>query len=133
MAEFVLDASVAVALILGEDAGTAFARHADRPAIAPTLWPLEVCNVLLVNLRRRRLSANGLQSCLSAARAFPVKLDFEGLQFAFTRVAELAGRHNLTVYDASYLELALRSGLPLASLDQRLRAAAATESVPLLP
>lgn len=133
MADFVLDASVAVALILGEEAGAAFARHADRPAIAPSLWPLEVSNVLLVNFRRQRLSADGLQKSLGAASAFQVTLDSEGLAWAFTTVAWWAGRHNLTVYDASYLELALRSGLPLASLDQRLRAAAAAEGVALIP
>jgi predicted nucleic acid-binding protein len=133
MAEFVLDASVAVALLLGEEAGDAFAGHADRPAIAPSLWPLEVGNVLLVNFRRKRLSAEGLQRCLGAAGAFQVKLDTEGLAQSFTTLALLAGRHNLTIYDASYLELALRSGLPLASLDQRLRNAATAEGVPLIP
>lgn len=133
MAEFVLDASVAVALILGEEAGAAFAGYADRPAMAPSLWPLEVGNVVLLNFRRQRLSAEGLQRCLSAAGAFRIELDVKGLEFAFTRTALLAGRHKLSVYDASYLELALRSGLPLASLDQRLRAAATAEGVALLP
>lgn len=133
MAELVLDASFALALILEEEISARLPNIADSAAIVPAVWPLEVANVLLLALRRKRLDGPTYSEAVQRAAMIAPLMDAAGLDQIWGRSSELAQRHNLTVYDASYLELALRSGLPLASLDQRLRAAAAAEGVPLLP
>jgi predicted nucleic acid-binding protein len=131
--EFVLDASVAVALLLGESAAADFAGLSVLPSISPAIWRVEVANVMLVSYRRQRITADELAELLEDIAEMDVELDLAGLDAVLTLGAELAGRHGLTLYDATYLELAIRSGLPLASLDKRLRAAATMEGVALLP
>ena len=84
-------------------------------------------------LRRRGLSREGFARALENAQAMAVELDMPGLKVAFTATARLACQHGLTLYDAAYLELALRRRLPLASLDKQFCAAATAEGVPLLP
>jgi len=133
VAELVLDASFALALILEEEISASLPDIADNAAMVPAVWPLEVANVLLVTLRRKRLDEPTYSAALHRAAAIAPMVDSAGLDQICGPTSELARRHSLTVYDASYLELAMRSGLPLASLDQRLRAAASAEGVPLLP
>jgi predicted nucleic acid-binding protein len=96
------------------------------------LWPLEVLNGLLVAERRRRLDA-GKRATLSAfLRELPVRLDMETADQAWGDAGRLAETFGLTIYDACYLELAQRRGLPLGSLDKDLRKAAVGVGVEVL-
>lgn len=102
-------------------------------AFAPALWRLEVANALLVARRRGRLTPEVLDGELRSILALPVTLDHDSTGSSFAAVLDLATQHRLTIYDASYLELARRLGLALATLDAALRTAAPSEGVPLLP
>jgi predicted nucleic acid-binding protein len=82
--------------------------------------------------RRRRIDAECRQRLAGFLRDLPVAIDEETASQAWAVTAQLAARFRLTVYDAAYLELAQRRGLPLATLDQELRAAAAALGVTLL-
>ena len=97
--------------------------------IAPALWWFEVRNGLIVNERRgrssQRLTAGYLEELAAIGATIDALPDCD-------RLVALARKHRLTVYDASYLELALRRRLPLATLDTELVAAARAESVPLV-
>ena len=101
-------------------------------AFAPTLWPLEVLNALAMAERRGRLEAVKRQELTGFLSCLPVMLDSETAAQAWTITSRLAERFRLTLYDASYLELAQRLGLPLATVDLDLRAAAKQGGVPLL-
>jgi predicted nucleic acid-binding protein len=95
-------------------------------------WRLEVANILEMGVRRGRHDAAFRDSTLADLALLPVHVDLETDQQAWGATARLAERRRLTLYDAAYLELALRRGLPLATLDQDLRAAANAKKVPLL-
>jgi predicted nucleic acid-binding protein len=127
-----LDASITVAWVLEETNTRALLAQQtveNGQAIVPRLWWFEVRNALIVNERRGRigelLSARFLSELSRFAIAFDDTTDEK-------RVMALARRHRLTVYDAAYLELALRENVPLATLDAPLAAAARAEGVPLL-
>ena len=95
----------------------------------PHLWHLETRNALLVAGRKGRLSALGVKERLDALKGLPVRTDeTPDLQSAF----DLAQGHDLSFYDAVYLELAKREGAELATLDGALGQAAAVEGVALL-
>lgn len=104
----------------------------EHGAVAPTLWPLEVLNALVMAERRKRVDAAQRQRLTGFLRDLPIALDDETAAQAWSAIVQLAERHHLTVYDAAYLELAQRRGLPLASLDQELRAAADVAGVALV-
>jgi predicted nucleic acid-binding protein len=127
--EFVLDSSVTMVWGLeDESAPYAEAILDDLPRLrahVPSLWPLEVANVLLVGERRGRLTVAESANFLSVLATFPITVDDETTARAWGATVNLARDKNLSIYDASYLELAMRRGLPLASLDERLRAVAA--------
>ena len=91
---------------------------------APALWPLEIANALLMLVRRKKLSADERQRSLIALQGLSVELDYEMSSLAFAKLSTLAVEHRLTVYDAAYLELALRKKLPLGCKDGPLREAA---------
>ncbi|MGA7871036.1 MAG: type II toxin-antitoxin system VapC family toxin [Candidatus Binatus sp.] len=125
---FVIDNSVALAWCF-EDQHTQplmdlLDRVAETGAFAPSLWPLEALNGLLMAERRRRVDARRRQRLAGLLRALPVTLDAETADQAWTATARLAERHRLSVYDAAYLELAQRRKLPLATLDEDLIKAA---------
>ena len=101
-------------------------------AVAPSLWPLEVLNALIMAERRKRVDAAQRQRLSGFLRDLPIALDDETAAQAWSATIQLAERHRLTVYDAAYLELAQRRDLPLASLDQELRAAAEAAGVALV-
>jgi predicted nucleic acid-binding protein len=105
---------------------------AQSGAWVPTLWRLEVANVLQMGLRRKRHDAEFRDATLADLAQLPIQVDGETDQQAWGETLLLADRHRLTLYDATYLELALRRSLPLASLDEDLRRAAAAEKVNLL-
>ena len=121
---FVLDASVALAWCF-EDEHTRpvmdlLDRAAESGAFAPSLWPLEALNGLLMAQRRGRVDARRRHRLAGFLRTLPVTLDTESADQAWTGTVRLAERHRLSVYDAAYLELAQRRRLPLATLDQDL-------------
>jgi predicted nucleic acid-binding protein len=133
---FVLDASIALAWCFADEATPAadalLDRLADEEAAAPALWRLEVANALAMAERRDRLSAAGLTRSVALLQRLTVALDAEGTDRAFHDLLELARSERLTVYDAAYLELALRLGVPLASKDAELRKSAARLGLALL-
>ena len=97
--------------------------------VVPALWFLEIANALLVLERRKKLKRNERLEALASLQALNPVVDEEGHRFAFTKVSELAVAHGLSVYDATYLELAQRERLPLATKDEPLRQAALKASV----
>ena len=132
---FVLDGSVT--MVWGfEDEADEYAeaileRMPDLQAHVPSLWPLEVANALLVGERRRRITSAETARFLAILGAFPITVDDQTVAHAWTDTMHLARAHNLSSYDAAYLELAIRLGLPLAALDGKLKTAAGAMGVPL--
>jgi predicted nucleic acid-binding protein len=98
-------------------------------AAVPTLWPLEAANILLVGERRGRISQADSATFVSLLEGLPIRIDDETSAHAMKASLSLARAQNLSVYDAAYLELAMRRGLPLASLDGKLKTAAAALGV----
>jgi predicted nucleic acid-binding protein len=125
MAGFVVDASVAAAWLLPDEAtgytDAALAATADGEVWVPALWLLEIGNLLLSAQRRRRIDAAKRIELVSAAAALRLCVDREPV--GLVALDALAARHGLTSYDAAYLELALRRKLPLATLDTALLSA----------
>lgn len=99
----------------------------------PSLWYLEVANVLQLAVRRKRITVGLRDASLADFRLLPVEIDPRTIDEAWSSTIHLAHRYDLTVYDAAYLELALRTNLPLASLDKQLAAAACQANVEVLP
>lgn len=133
--EFILDNSVAMAWGF-EDEAEPYAKALldlmpTARAYVPSLWPLEVANALLVGERRRRISPADTAKFLSLLGAFPITVDDETTAKAWGDTLGLARAHHLSAYDAAYLELAMRRGLPLATLDSKLKDAAAALGVAL--
>ena len=123
------DASVAIGWVHPGQATVQTAAMLDAVADGatlevPALWPLEVANALLVLVRRRKLNEEERQTGLGWLRGLPIVVDAEAAALAFSRLSELAAAHQLSVYDATYLELAERRRLPLACADGPLRQAA---------
>jgi predicted nucleic acid-binding protein len=135
-ARFVIDASIAVAWVHPAQATRETDRLLDEVAggvrfAVPALWLLEVANALLVLERRRKLKADERAEALETLLTLGPAIDDDGARHAFGRVSDLAREHDLSVYDATYLELALREKLPLVTKDHGLRAAARRATVPL--
>jgi predicted nucleic acid-binding protein len=101
--------------------------------LVPALWHLEVANVLQLAVRRGRISIEQRDASLSDLQALPVETDGSTVACAWSSTPALAHRHSLTVYDATYLEVAIRRQLPLATLDTELIAATRGEGVEVLP
>lgn len=136
MSSFILDSSVALAWYLPrqQTARTDALMHrmAEKGALTTTLWPIEVANVLLIYERRGQLTTADRMSAIAFYNNAPITLDDQTATRAWGRAFDLALAHKLTVYDAGYLELALRAGLPLATLDGALCRAATALGVPVL-
>ena len=130
------DSSVTLAWVFGDETTPAirqvFEGIAENGAVVPRLWWLEVANSLAVAVRRRRIDAESRQEALSDLALLDIATDQQPASQAWSETLNLADRHRLTLYDAAYLELARRRGLPLATLDQELRAAAGMVNVSLL-
>ena len=133
----VVDSSATLAWVYSEETTEAItgilARLTDRGAWVPALWRLEVANVLEMNVRRGRHDAAFRDAALEDLSVLPIIVDAETDRHAWGATVRLAAQHRLTTYDAAYLELAQRRGLPLATLDKELRDAARAEGVILLP
>lgn len=135
---FVADASVAIAWVHPAQATPETEAMLDRLAagdflVVPALWPLEVANALTVLRRRRKLTPDEARTGIEIIRALPAVIDHEAAAVAFTRLVDLASEHELTIYDATYIELATRRQLPLASNDTRMKQAAIRSGVHLWP
>ena len=132
MSGLVVDASVVMAWLFDDDeearADDVLALLEEDGARVPQLWHLETRNTLLVAERRGRVSAGGIKERMDALRGLPIRTDAApDLQAAF----DLARAHELSFYDAMYLELAKRESAELATLDGPLGRAAVAEGVPL--
>jgi len=127
---FVLDASISAAWAL-PDESSALAddlltlAQADG-AVAPSLWWYEIRNILLVAERRKRILATDADAFLRSLARMAITVQEPPGGPAVLRLARL---HQLSVYDAAYLELAIRAGLPLGTLDRDLARAAKQENV----
>jgi predicted nucleic acid-binding protein len=132
----VIDSSAILAWVYSDETtaavGEVFARLNERGAWVPALWKLEVANVLEMGVRRGRHDAAFRDATLADLALLPITVDPETDRHAWGATLRLAERHKLTIYDAAYLELAQRRGLPLATLDSDLRAAGRAEGVILL-
>jgi len=136
-AAFVVDASMAFAWVLpsqaSSDADALLERvEAGAGAIVPALWYLEVANGMLAAVRRRLMTGDERQLALERLSALAFVIDEEDARNAFGRMSALAEQYGLSVYDAAYLELALRRKLPLCTRDRALRSAAERSGVPKL-
>ena len=138
MIELVLDGSIVLSWFLpGEltDKNQSVRKRIEggAGAIVPSIWALEVANALLVAERRKRISQADSAAVWAALRSLPIETDPETGLRAGSDILALARQSRLSAYDAAYLELAMRRGIPLASLDTLLRGAARMLDVPLLP
>jgi len=129
LSRFILDASVTLCWCFENQATqyteAIFERLAGgEEASVPFIWPLEVANVLLMAERRRALKLAQVTGFLEQLSAWPIQVDTLGVDRAFQQILNAARSHNLSTYDAAYLELAVRQGLPLATLDKDLTKAA---------
>ena len=129
--DIVIDASVTMAWCF-EDEATPGADAAldllrESRAFVPTIWSLEIANVLLVAQRRQRVSEAQVTRFVSLLGSLPITIDAEPIEISM--LLSLGRRHSLSAYDAAYLELALRRSLPLATLDAALLRAMAGEGV----
>jgi predicted nucleic acid-binding protein len=136
MSAFVLDASVAMSWCFEDEADAAgdavLRRLAGESASVPGIWPLEVANVLLGAERRKRITAVESQRFLNLLEALPIEVDAQTASRASREILALGRAHGLSSYDAAYLELSARGGLPLATRDTRLAAAATSLGLTLL-
>lgn len=134
---FVVDASVAIAWILPDENGYRPLDLAEQlgtgQAIVPNHWYSEVANALLMAERRRRITPAETTQFLAFLIDVGIETDSAPGRDNTTSIISLARAHGLTVYDAIYLELAMRSGRALATLDHALRRAAATVGVEIIP
>jgi len=132
MRAFVVDASVSAAWFLPDEATpateAALQATAAHDVWVPALWLLEVGNLLLSAQRRKRITADKRRELAAAAAALRIKVDREPV--TITTLDELAARFGLSAYDAAYLELAIRRGLPMATQDEALVAVMAKAGVP---
>ena len=132
----VLDSSVTLAWIYADETTEpireVFHMLSRSGTWVPGLWRLEVANVLEMGVRRKRHDAKFRDATLADLAQLPIQVDTETDKHAWNTALRLAERHQLTLYYAAYLELALRRNLPLATLDEDLRTAARVEKVRLL-
>lgn len=134
---FVLDSSVALAWVLPDEANPTLDQLCERlitdTALIPPVWPLEIGNVLLVAVKRGRLTARDVGQLVTELRALPLEIDVIATERALEDTLALAKKYDLTTCDASYLELAKRRDIPLATLDAKLRKACLSAKILLLP
>ncbi len=132
----VLDCSAALSWVLPDETSPAMDQVlfgiVAEGAAAPSLWPYEVANALAVASRRGRITAAGRTTATRFLGQLPVEIDQSDKTRLWSDVLGLAIQHQLSAYDASYLELALRLGKPLATLDRKLIQSAQTCGVAIL-
>ncbi|MGA2374131.1 MAG: type II toxin-antitoxin system VapC family toxin [Candidatus Sulfotelmatobacter sp.] len=125
MRRFVVDASVVLTWCFPDENSALAGRVAQMfkegdSAIAPSFWPHEVLNALLVGEKRKRISSVLIRSFLTDLATLPIVLQELRADVVFDRIQSLSREHALTAYDAAYLDLAQTNGLPVATLDEDL-------------
>ena len=137
MNRFVLDNSMTMSWCFDDEADerteAVLTALEEGEAIVPPIWALEVVNALLVAERKHRVSSAKAAAFLRVLGSLSIRGDAAAPHSPSEELLTLARETGLTSYDASYLELALRSKLPLASLDAPLRKAARARGVALMP
>ena len=133
MTAFVLDCSLTMAWVFPDEATESTDRLRESlmngRAFVPSLWPVEVGNVLLIATRRGRITRDDWPRIHTGLGALPIEIDPISTSRVWTVALDLATKHQLSVYDATYLELAVRLQLPLATLDRRLGTAGRSEGL----
>lgn len=133
----VIDSSIALTWCFKDEASAEteilFEQVRDEGAIVPGLWHLEVSNVLLQAEKRGRIKPADVKARLDLIAALPISVDLETAARAWREILTLARAESLTSYDATYLELALRAGLPLLTKDKELARAAIKFGVEVFP
>jgi predicted nucleic acid-binding protein len=132
---FVLDGSVALAWYFRDEqdayADVVASRFPDAEAIVPMIWHLEIANAIIMGERRKRGTIAQAANWLSYLESLSITVDGETGKKAWADTLNLARAQKLSAYDASYLELALRLGLGIATLDKELKTAAKVVGVPI--
>jgi|SRR5580704_978183 predicted nucleic acid-binding protein len=137
MASFVVDASATLAWCFRDETIGWVEALFDQltsgsEILVPRHWAFEVANSFVIAMRRGRLTNQGMEQNFAVLRALPIYTDMTGDSTVFTAMVGLAEKYRLSVYDAAYIELAMRSRLPLATLDGDLRAAAVSAGIAVL-
>jgi predicted nucleic acid-binding protein len=126
--DFVLDSSIALSWFFEDERSEATDRLLEQldtaTAAVPSLWYFEMANVLSTSERRRRTTAARIAEFVAQLEGLAIVLDTENPARLFRRVLDLARQERLSGYDAAYLELAMRLGIPLATKDVELAEAA---------
>lgn len=134
---FVLDSSAILATLLPDEKSAAADSIAEllvsSSAQVPAIWPLEVRNALLVALRARRLGIRDFEERIALLNELPIEVDFGADHAVLARTMDIAHRQDLSAYDAAYVELAGRLGIPLATFDARLRKACKALKLGVMP
>jgi predicted nucleic acid-binding protein len=135
-AAFIIDCSLTMTWLFQDEATTAttelLERLATETALVPGLWHLEVTNVLAVAERAGRIRPKESDAFLDDLAGLDIEMDQQAEARAFGHLLPLCRKHQLSSYDATYLDLALRRKLPLGTLDEPLRKAAKKLRVKLL-
>ncbi len=135
-ATFVIDNSVVMSWAFQDEtnlyADAILEKLSETSAVVPSIWPLEVVNVLLVAERRKRLTQMDTVRFISLLSQLPIFVEREWLDNRMEELLAVGRANNLSSYDASYLYLAMRKGLPIATLDKKLVAAARAVEVSLV-
>lgn len=136
MADFVVDNSVVMAWCFADEledyADQVLGKLESAEALVPSIWPLEVGNVLLVAERRKRLTEADSMRFLSLLSELPITVEQEAPDRMMKEIVALAREYSLSTYDASYLDLAMKRGLPIATQDKTLLKAARKSNVAVL-
>ena len=133
MSPFVLDCSVSMAWCFEDEcdqyADAVLGALGQTEVFVPAIWPLEVANVLLAAERRKRLKKADTARFVELLGGLPIVVEWMNTENALSRVLANGREYRLSSYDAAYLELAIREGAPLATVDRRLGEAAQTAGV----
>lgn len=136
MSDFVLDSSAALAWCFADEFDSAaealLELVAESVVLVPQHWPLELANALWAGQRSGRLSADTRRDFTNLLDEARIDVDPDTGGRAYQETLHLALHRNLAVYDAAYVELAKRSGLPVASRDEAMIRAAVAEQVPVI-
>jgi predicted nucleic acid-binding protein len=131
MSRYVLDNSVAMRWLLSSPKNTdqvyaeaVLKSMVESDAVVPHLWHLEAANVMLSAEKQGELETGEVERFITQLEILPIQVDQLTAHQAFSRTLSLSRAYKLSSYDASYLELAIREGIPLATLDKDLRKAA---------
>ena len=137
MAGFIADASVTLPWCFEDEASTWTESLLDRlgrreSITVPAHWPIEVANALLMAMRRGRVTLAKIEGFVEDLQSLAIHIEPPLAPSRWLELLAFAAKHKLTVYDAAYLDLANRTRLPLATLDEQLVSAALRENTPLL-